>query len=303
MSKNSKTVICTNCNEAISKNVKICPSCGTKNKRSFSKKACFIILVIILVIGVIGCGNKNGHNKDNGIDKAEEYSMPNSAIGSMIPQPDSPYGKVIYESEDRFWIDVYDISGEQFENYIDTCKNFGFTVDYNKFDNYYSAKDEDGYSLSLTYNADEETLSISMNAPTDKSESQENEDTENTEGTSSQEEPSSEETIASKNEEPNTSESEDNDNQELVDGMRPEFKEAMDSYEAFYDEYCNFMKKYAENPTDLELLTEYTDMVSKLAEMDKKFEAWDEDEMNNTELKYYLEVNTRVTQKLLEVAE
>lgn len=37
---------------------------------------------------------------------------------------------------------------------------------------------------------------------------------------------------------------------ELVDGMRPEFKEEMDNYEAFYDEYCDIMKKYVENPSD-----------------------------------------------------
>lgn len=54
------------------------------------------------------------------------------------------------------------------------------------------------------------------------------------------------------NEERSDSTSEDteskdaDENEELVDGMRPEFKEAMASYEAFYDEYCNIMKKYAE---------------------------------------------------------
>lgn len=91
---------------------------------------------------------------------------------------------------------------------------------------------------------------------------------------------------------------------DLVDGMRPEFKEAMDSYEAFYDEYCNFMKKYNENPSDMELLAEYTDMIAKSAEATKKFEAWEDDDgMNNTELKYYLEVNNRIMQKLLEVSE
>ena len=56
--------------------------------------------------------------------------------------------------------------------------------------------------------------------------------------------------------------------EELVDGMRPEFKEAMDSYEAFYDEYCDFIKKYNDNPS---------------------------------ELKYYLDVNNRVMQNLVDV--
>lgn len=51
--------------------------------------------------------------------------------------------------------------------------------------------------------------------------------------------------------------------EELVDGMRPEFKEAMDSYEAF--------------------------------------EEWDEAEMNEAELKYYLDVNNRVMQNIVDV--
>ena len=91
--------------------------------------------------------------------------------------------------------------------------------------------------------------------------------------------------------------------EELVDGMCPEFKEAMDSYEAFYDEYCDFMKKYNENPSDLTLLAEYMDMLKEAAEMDEKFEAWDQDEMNDAELKYYLEVSNRVMQKMVDVIE
>ena len=41
---------------------------------------------------------------------------------------------------------------------------------------------------------------------------------------------------------------------ELIDGMRPEFKEAMDAYEAFYKEYCELLKKYTANPTDFSIL-------------------------------------------------
>lgn len=89
---------------------------------------------------------------------------------------------------------------------------------------------------------------------------------------------------------------------EATDGLRPEFKEAMDSYEAFYDEYCTFMVKYKANPTDVNLLSEYSNMLIKLSEMEKAFNEWDEDELNAAELKYYLEVTNRITQKLLEIA-
>ena len=93
-----------------------------------------------------------------------------------------------------------------------------------------------------------------------------------------------------------------NTNNELVDGICPEFKEAMDSYEAFYDEYCEIIKKYTENPSDIELLADYTDMLSKAAEMTEKFDAWENSDLNSAELKYYLDVNNRVTKKLLDAS-
>lgn len=88
----------------------------------------------------------------------------------------------------------------------------------------------------------------------------------------------------------------------LIDGMRPEFKEAMDAYEAFYNEYCDFMVEYKKKPTDLTLITKYGELLTKAVEVDEAFAAWDEDNLNNEELKYYLEVNTRVMQKLVDVA-
>ena len=87
----------------------------------------------------------------------------------------------------------------------------------------------------------------------------------------------------------------------LIDSMRPEFKEAMDAYEAFYNEYCDFMVEYKNNPTDLSLITKYGELLTKAAEVDETFAAWDEDDLNNEELKYYLEVNSRVMQRLVDV--
>lgn len=85
-------------------------------------------------------------------------------------------------------------------------------------------------------------------------------------------------------------------------GMRPEFKEAMDKYEAFYEEYCNVLQKYSENPMDMTLLTEYSNLMAKAVEVDEAFEKWGDEDLTNEELKYYLEVNTRVMQKMLDVA-
>lgn len=84
-------------------------------------------------------------------------------------------------------------------------------------------------------------------------------------------------------------------------GIRPEFKNAMDAYEAFYDEYCDILKQYYDNPTDMTLLTKYTELMTKAIEMDEAFAKWENEDLNNEELKYYLEVNNRVMQKLVDV--
>ena len=85
------------------------------------------------------------------------------------------------------------------------------------------------------------------------------------------------------------------------DGLRPEFKDAMDSYEAFYNEYCEVLKKYMANPSDLSILGKYMDLMGKLSDMDAKFEAWESEDLNAEELKYYMDVNNRVMKKLLDI--
>ncbi|MGN1131178.1 MAG: DUF6591 domain-containing protein [Ruminococcus sp.] len=85
------------------------------------------------------------------------------------------------------------------------------------------------------------------------------------------------------------------------DGMGSDFKAAMDSYEEFMDEYVAFMKKYNDNPNDAALLADYADYTSKYSDFVKDFEKWESEDMNTAEAAYYLEVQTRVNKKLLEV--
>lgn len=85
--------------------------------------------------------------------------------------------------------------------------------------------------------------------------------------------------------------------------ISPEFKKTMDDYEAWFDHYCEVMKKYQENPSDLELLTEMSDLIAEETTMLEQMENMDESEMNNAELAYYLEVTARIEKKLLEVAD
>ena len=87
------------------------------------------------------------------------------------------------------------------------------------------------------------------------------------------------------------------------DVISPEFKKTMDDYEAWFDHYCEVMNKYKENPTDLELMSEMTDLMTEETEMLDQMEKMDESEMNTAELAYYIEVTARIEKKLLEVAD
>lgn len=167
---------------------------------------------------------------------------------------------------------------------------------------------EEDYEAKNTESTDvgnsESETEDSEDAETDETKDNESEEAENdeekageSEETENDEEKAGE--PAESGSEGNATESED----DMIDGMRKEFKDAMDSYEAFYDEYCDFMKKYSENPSDLTLIAEYGNMVAKLAEMDKKFEEWDNGELNNEEAKYYVEVTARIAQKLISIME
>lgn len=85
-------------------------------------------------------------------------------------------------------------------------------------------------------------------------------------------------------------------------GIRANFKSAMDSYEKFFDEYVAIMKKYANNPSDMSILSDYTKYMGKYTKMMADFEKWESEDMNAAETAYYLEVQGRITKKLLEVA-
>ncbi len=99
-----------------------------------------------------------------------------------------------------------------------------------------------------------------------------------------------------------TSVAESEENKEKVNGVDPELKEFLDSYEAFMDEYVDFMKKYSENPENaIGMLAEYSKIISKYEEFAKAVDAYDSDEMSTEDAKYYLEVINRCNQKLLEI--
>ena len=215
-------------------------------------------------------------------------TWPSSTVGNMLPAPKSTTGKFSYEHDDSFFVYVGETSKADYDRYVADCSANGFNIDYDKGDTYYRADNADGYHISLKYEGNN-IMAVEIKAS-------KNSDT----GTSgpATTEPSTETTVTS---EPNATETKPNDT-DLVDGMRKDFKDAMDSYEAFMDEYVSFMKKYSDNPSDVGLLADYTKYMSKYADMVEKFDKWESEDLNDAELAYYIDVQARVSKKFLEVA-
>ncbi len=82
--------------------------------------------------------------------------------------------------------------------------------------------------------------------------------------------------------------------------IRPDVKEAIDSYEAFIDTYCEFMKKA--DYGDMAWLAEYAKYMSKLSDYEKKMDAIKEKDLTKAENDYYLEVLMRCSKKMLDAA-
>ena len=80
-----------------------------------------------------------------------------------------------------------------------------------------------------------------------------------------------------------------------------DYKAAIDSYVEFYEKYAEFMKTY--DSSNVSALTEYTELLKQLNEMNEKWKAVGEKEMSKEEMDYYIDANAKIQKLLLEVTE
>lgn len=84
--------------------------------------------------------------------------------------------------------------------------------------------------------------------------------------------------------------------------VTPELKEFLDSYEEFMNEYVEFLKQYQANPTDATLISEYTQYMTKLLELEQKANKYQssESQMSTADYNYYIDSMARIEKKLIE---
>ena len=94
---------------------------------------------------------------------------------------------------------------------------------------------------------------------------------------------------------------------EEIEEVDPEFKAALDQYEAFIDGYCDFLEVYlkADTNTQLSMVEDYAEWMNQYAEVMDAVRTLDacQDEMTPAQLSYYVEVTARVSQRMIEFSE
>ncbi|MBP3307888.1 MAG: DUF5067 domain-containing protein [Clostridia bacterium] len=143
------------------------------------------------------------------------FDWPDSKIAKLLPQPESNYGKIEWESESGFVIYVGKTTKAEYKNYVNDVKSAGFDIDYRKGDDYYNADNEDGYSVSLRYEGFN-TIFIRIDKPDDKDSNSNNN--------------SSSDTTTDDNDNTNSGETDNNSTNNSSASTLGKYKIAIDSY-------------------------------------------------------------------------
>ncbi len=126
----------------------------TTSKGKNTKRTVLIILAVIVVLGLIGGLSRCGKSS-----KTYE-SWPTTGLATMLPNPDSSKIDVTSNSDKSLSVSVDDYTSSQFEQYIEACKQKGFTVDAEKTSNGFEAYAESGEHLSLSFYTDSMRIAL-----------------------------------------------------------------------------------------------------------------------------------------------
>ncbi|MCR5186198.1 MAG: hypothetical protein K6D97_03685 [Clostridia bacterium] len=237
--------------------------------------------------------------------KLNDIAWPNTELVNSIPVPKSLKGEVSTEQSDGYAVFVGNTSKSDYDAYVNECMEKGYNINYHKGEKSFSANNEKGYKLTLEYRGGN-TMYLYVNIPkeetstTTETTSSVTSTSDNTQPSTTTEEtpvntpaPSTQETPAST---PATSTS--------TNGISKEFKDAMDAYESAMNEYIEFMEAYEKDSSNVTLLGKYASMLKKYSDATEAFEKYDDNhEMTAEETKYYLDVQNRISKKLIDVSQ
>lgn len=81
----------------------------------------------------------------------EKYAWEEVILAEMLPEPESPYGKIDSNSDSYLSLSVLMVTEEEYNKYLEACREAGFTIDSEVVGTSYYAYNEAGYKVLLNY--------------------------------------------------------------------------------------------------------------------------------------------------------
>lgn len=119
-----------------------------------------IALAFLLLVPYVGLFNTQE-------TRGERFAWSDIILGEVIPEPKSNRGEIYNNSDDNLSLDIYNTSKTQYSDYVEACKDKGFTVDVEDLDSSFDAYNETGYKLSLDYFERDNRLGITVDKAID----------------------------------------------------------------------------------------------------------------------------------------
>ena len=95
----------------------------------------------------------------------DAYQWPEYEIMSKIPKPDVLILEDDYSGDDYINLEAFDVSLDEFKEYINQCREYGFIEEIYDYGDYFSAEDVEGYGLRISYREDSNSMSVVLDAP------------------------------------------------------------------------------------------------------------------------------------------
>ena len=182
---NQRSIFLLNEDKVLKSNFNDIKVIKSKIEKSIRNKVISGLLVILVLVSVFFVGNyffkrfdltdyfgemTNNIKPFDSSDSDEEdekmsYKWPSSGICSNLPVPEINDGKIIYDDETEFEIELYNVDESEFEDYINQCRDKGFTIGVEKTHIDFTAYNIDEFYIRVVFYDDDQSLTVTLEAP------------------------------------------------------------------------------------------------------------------------------------------
>ena len=104
------------------------------------------------------------YTEDEKTEKAIYWTQ--GTFKDKLPKPKAQVIKKDYiDNKKSFSFVACGLTKNDYDSYVEKCKKMGYTVDADSYDDFYYAKNSEGYKIDIRYDEDDFELNVTISAP------------------------------------------------------------------------------------------------------------------------------------------